>query len=122
MVEPKIADGKRLLQRLDKRGVDIRAAFWLLDKESDEWRLVLASPQVGRLGPGAVYDLIIAAADEALRKSLLVFDVRVTDLKDPVARALMKTFKNDASARGIRITKNVLDNIYIKDAYIYRVA
>jgi hypothetical protein len=47
--------GAALLRKLDDVGMAPTAAFWLFDAEINEWRLVLASPEVATLGPLAVY-------------------------------------------------------------------
>ena len=53
LVGPKIAAGARLLQVLDAELGDIFAAFWYREPEADEWRLVIGSDRVDRVGPTA---------------------------------------------------------------------
>ena len=111
LVGPKISDGRKLLRRLDRAGLQIQAAFWNREEETDRWKLVLATPLVGKLGLVEVIDRIIAAATPALKDSLLVFDVTVTDMKDRRVRALMESYKTGPGIHGIGMT----------DAYLYRV-
>jgi hypothetical protein len=47
----KIAGGEALLRRLDEEGMPIVAAFWLFREESAVWRLMLATPLMGKMDP-----------------------------------------------------------------------
>ena len=53
-----IEKGKELLKALDKKGVNVRTAFWRYIPEASEWRLVLAMPLVDREGPRAGYEAV----------------------------------------------------------------
>jgi hypothetical protein len=41
-----IEAGKALIDNLDKAGLKVNTAMWLLYPESDTWKLIIVSPEV----------------------------------------------------------------------------
>jgi hypothetical protein len=58
LVAELIADGAKLLDRLDKQNFPVDAMFWVELPERDYWRLVIASSIVGVHGAKAAYTKI----------------------------------------------------------------
>lgn len=50
--------GAELTTKLDEIGLPVTAAFWLFVPEVNEWRLMVASPEVSTKGPRDVYEKI----------------------------------------------------------------
>jgi len=118
--QPLIDEGASLLRLLDGSGIPITAAFWLFDPESQTWKYVLASPSVMTEGPLNVYKTIQTYVAQA---GLTLQDIAVVSPHDPlvdVLRAAVPT--SPTSISRIRFTANTINNVYIDDAYIYRVA
>lgn len=119
--EPLIEQGARLLEALDRAGFPVVAAFWLLDPESRTWKYVLASPRVTTGGPLQAYrDLqkYVGSAGLALQ------DVAVVSPHEQLVELLRGALPRTPTSGvvGIRFTGNTIKNVFIDDAYIYRVA
>jgi len=126
--EPLTADmidaGEALTRQLDSLGLPITAAFWLFDPErSDEWCLMLASPDVATKGSQHVYLQIYLALEQLGDKATAIplFGVRLLDGSDKLVRQLQTAVRTGAGISRIRFRKRVADGHYIEDALIYRV-
>ena len=117
-----IEAGKELTQRLDNLGIDITAAFWFYVVDASEWRLVFASPKVDTDGQRAVYTDIQDALSKDPEKvpGLSMRNITVLRPNDPIIRVLLKVFPTQKTINGIRATRNRFNNVFIEDAYIYR--
>lgn len=120
LVESDIEKGKTVLKALDAAGVDVRSALWRFIPEDSDWRLILALPLVDSEGPRAAYD----AVRRALAKHSVdvpVWQITVVSPSDPLVKQLRRAVATPPRAiSDIRFTKNVIGNILIEDALIYR--
>jgi len=114
-----IQAGETLLGGLDQAKVDIAAAFWLLSEEERGWQLVIASPEVERIGARAFYGKIadLVASSQPLTLSY----VSARKPNDQIVDLLRRVVKTGSGISGIRFTGNVIGGIPIPDAYIYRI-
>src|SRR5437764_933855 len=55
--------GERLVAKLDEIGFPVTAAFWLFDREINEWRFTLATPETDTAGSLAVYGTVHRVMD-----------------------------------------------------------
>ncbi len=53
-----IEAGKELIAHLDIAGLKINTAMWLLNPESETWKLIVVSPEAKKIGPTKVYEKI----------------------------------------------------------------
>jgi hypothetical protein len=58
-------EGRRLIELLGARGVEVYAAFWAYRESTAEWRLVLVTPEAERRGPR----FVLRAVDDELSKA-----------------------------------------------------
>jgi hypothetical protein len=112
-----------LTHALDETEWPVTAALWLFFSESNQWRLIFASPTVNKEGPGNAYKHI----QTALRNlptgtsSVGLQDIAVIDASAPVVELLSTVVKTgEDSIAGIRFSENVINGHLIEDAYIYR--
>jgi hypothetical protein len=56
LVATDIEDGRSILKELEKRQLQITAAFWF--HYEDDWKLVVVSPDVSEKGPRSLYTMI----------------------------------------------------------------
>lgn len=88
--------------------------------DTSEWRLVLALPLLDREGPRAAYEAIrraLAKRSVDLPLSL----ISAVSPNDPLVRELRRAVQTPSKAiRDIRFTGNVVGNILVEDAHIYR--
>ena len=116
---PLVDAGARLLGLLDEGGILITAAFWFFDPEAQTWKYILASPRVNTDGPLKVYRTL---QEYVGRAGLTLQDIAVVSPHEPLVdllRVAIRTSPTDIA--GIRFTANTINNVFINDAYIYRV-
>ena len=73
LVDRNIVEGKELIEALDNRNLNIKAAMWFYFVESDEWKLLIATPMVDEKGTREAYRLIQTAIGEMSRHQRPLF-------------------------------------------------
>ncbi len=123
-VDKDIQEGERVIKALDDAGFEVRSAFWFLFPEPNEWRLIIASPYVDKLGPRRAYfqlQRVIKSKRVDPPVDLTLRDFSLVSPKQELVR-LLRTFIQ--TGRGIahaRLTQNIINGVLIEDAYLYRV-
>jgi hypothetical protein len=121
LVKEYIEEGKRIIESLDKKSLDINAAMWFYLEDLDEWRLFIASPAVDDKGPKGVYSIVQYVVGSAeIPFGLTINDISIISPKHHLILLMKKAIKTDHGISGIRFLKNVIDNTLVEDAYIYR--
>jgi hypothetical protein len=121
MVGLDVAGGAKLIEALDTSKLSVHSAFWFYLDEAQKWRLIIASPYVDQYGPTASYTLI----QDVLEKiepplQIQLSDITVVSPHDDLIRLLSSAISTGPGIAGIRFSKNVINNVFIEDAYIYR--
>jgi hypothetical protein len=78
-----------VVQQLDEFGFPIEAALWLYLADTQQWRLMLASPEVKIHGPKKGYKQIQSALTQ-LAPRLSLQNVTLVDSTDPLILLLKK--------------------------------
>lgn len=117
-----LAAGAELTRLLDTEGFPVTASFWFYYAETNSWRLVIASPGVKDNGPKEAYEKIQAVLSNAPadRPEVSLRDVSVIDSADPLISLLRVAITTGPGVVGIRFSQNVINGVFIDDAYIYR--
>jgi len=123
LVEIGEKEGEELVRTLDDSGLDVVAAFWFYVSDSDTWRLFIASPTVDQEGPKAVYERIqnvLSEKGHEFRISLR--DISVISPDHSLVKVLNSVIRTGPTPTisSIRFTHNTVNNVFIEDAYIYR--
>jgi hypothetical protein len=63
LVEADIEEGRRVLQELEKRHLQITAGFWFHEDEED-WKLIVVSPEVEEKGTNKIYTMVVLMLKE----------------------------------------------------------
>ena len=127
LVDADMMAGEALVKKLDKSDFDIKAAFWFYMSEPDEWRLFLASPLVDEKGPKEAYKKVQAQLPKLKKEftrdyELSLQNISLVSPKDNLITLLKTAVKTGPGISHIRFARNVINNVFIEDAYIYRVA
>jgi hypothetical protein len=115
--------GAQLIHRLDKLDSEVKSAFWLFYPDEKSWKLIVASPLVGKHGPREFYKRVVSSNKDASKNENIVSlnDVGVANIDHPIVQ-LMKfaigTGENDVSE--IRFSRNTINGTFIEDSLIYR--
>lgn len=118
-----IKSGGLIVAALDKLNLIVKGAFWLLLPDQHVWRLVIASPEVRRVGPKAVYRKVVSALQRLPSEASPVGtkDISVVDDRDPLVVLLRSMITTGPGISGVRFSKNVINGQLIEDAYLYRI-
>ena len=121
LVDNYIKEGKTLIKSLDKAGVPVTSAFWFFDTGSEDWKLILATTYYDTKGPHDTYQEIskyTKGIDEVSLKYIQTLSPNNQLIS--LLKSVLVTKKN--AIEGIRFTGNTVNNIFIPDAYIYRLS
>jgi hypothetical protein len=122
LVEAKIAAGRTLIEALDRRRFGVTSAFWYYDQDADDWILMISSPEIGRRGPIWAYSEIRSVLEvEGLRSELDLGEIKAVRDDDPIVGLLRSALRVPGIGH-LRFTRNVINGVYVPDAYIYRTA
>ncbi len=122
LVERDIQEGKDLIEALDKTEFKVDASLWFYSSDSDEWRLLIASPFVEENGPRKSYGFIRSVlAQPSPPSGISLKNVSVLSPKNQLIKLLKTEISTGPDIAGIRFTRNVINNTLIEDAYIYRI-
>jgi hypothetical protein len=90
-------------------------------QDSEEWRLIIASPIVDKDGPKKAYEQVQSQLQEFNgRYNLSLRNIALVSPDDKLIKALRSVVKTGKAISHIRFTKNVINGVFIEDSYIYR--
>ncbi len=124
LVDKDIESGKRLIEKLDELGVQVDAALWAYDSESDRYQLVVASGTVADEGVRPLFGSIQDALKQLPEGQRVRFsDVAVASPSTGVVAILATRYSTPPGAiDSIRVTDSVVNRELVEDAYIYRLS
>jgi hypothetical protein len=121
LVEMQIREGQTLIDRLTHEGVDVTAAAWVKECESDDWYLYLATPLVGEDGATrAAYRRVNAVIREMEKEGFGMgpFEKKVIGPHDPVARDMV-AHRGSPTRVPMWLRGSRLGDLDVEEAYIY---
>ena len=131
LVTEQIQVGIVLIETLDQSEFSVSAAMWFYMSENGEWRLMIASPYVDKNGPKKSYEFIQNILDELpkninaalyspLSSYISLNNISVVGTNHELIKLIRMAIKTGHTISQIRFTKNVINNVLIEDALIYR--
>jgi hypothetical protein len=122
LVEKNIKEGKKLLENLDAHEYHVNAALWFFDQNSDTWKYIVSTPKVDKEGTLKVYKEIQNLLQES-KQDIALKDISVVSPTNSLVRVLQSAISTAPKGiSGIRFSRNTINNFFIEDAYIYRIA
>ena len=127
--------GRNILTALDAGGFPVTSAFWLRRSSAEvpeDWRLIIATPRVSeqdaRDAYKQMYDIVLqsyapqlAPAEQQQLLRLLAERVTIVSPSEKLVSTLRTVIGTPPEAvAGIYFSNNVINNVVIDDAYIYR--
>ncbi len=122
LTEEMISAGAELVRRLDQARLGVSGALWLYETESNDWRLLIVTPQVHSKGLKAIYteiQTVIRALPDDQRKISLK-DITVVDVGDSLVSSLRQAIQTGNEVSRIRFSQNIINGTLIEDSLIYR--
>ena len=114
-----IVAGKDIIKNLDKAGLKITAALWNYLPETQTWRLLIASPQVGEVGPKKVYQKIrsVLKKTPSAEGCITLSDISVVEHDNPIISLLSGRLKTREFTSGVTVSSPLG---FIDNAIVYR--
>jgi len=127
--------GRNILTALDTGGFPVTSAFWLRRSSAEVpegWRLIIATPKVSeqdaRDAYKQMYDIVLQSyapqlspAEQQQLFRLLAERVTIVSPSEQLVSTLRTVIGTPPGAvAGIYFSNNVINNVVIDDAYIYR--
>ena len=122
LVEMEIKEGQRLLDRLNREGVPVTAAAWVLEAESGDWYLYLVTPLVGAEGgKKSAYHRVNEVIRQMQQEGILTEppEKKVIGPHDPIAKDLLAHRSSRPARIPIRFQGARLGDLAVDEAYIY---
>jgi hypothetical protein len=113
--------GAEILRIMDRAGVKVGVAAWIVLDEYGDWRLLLSSRQLDAAGPGKASGLVfdaLVAADFPVERTPTILILPTTD---PTVRTLRRIFGKAKTVEGMRLGGQMIGNRWVEDGYVYRV-
>jgi hypothetical protein len=122
LVDVDIESGTELIRTLDREKFPIKAALWLYDTEDSDWKLIISTPLVDEKGPRYGYKIIQRILSHNLDNiNMSLADISLVSPRNPLIQTLESWMKIENVDSPLRLSRNVLNGIYIDEARIYRV-
>lgn len=122
LTAPDIEFGKALWRSLrNSDEFPINGIFWLFDSESDEWRLLIATPKVDAVGPRTAYTALSDVTKNIRADDTQLLRIELMSPKHPFYQALRSVFGKTASVEGARLGGTQIGGVYVNDAYLYEI-
>jgi hypothetical protein len=119
LVSLDISEGFEVVSALEKQGISLQVALWMITSEYEDGRLVIASEQLPRdIGEG--YGRVVQILRETFVRALPL--IMIMKLDDPFVVELRERFGNAKSVNGMRLGGQTIGNRYVEDAYVYKIA
>jgi hypothetical protein len=118
LVTEQIDAGERLIHEFNKQ-IPVHAAFWLRERDSDEWYLYLASDQINDFNFDLAYGEVLRIVRP--RQSLWIdpFQVKVVGIDAPVAKAALGVMKQYPGTIPTRYHGRHFGGLSVDEVYIY---
>lgn len=121
LVNREVTDAARLLEALEKQGVQVSAAMWTLWENSGERRLLIATPLVDERGPFSTY-LKVQTILQALfpKVEISLSNISVLSPNHLLIKHLRKYFRGRVSEKQPIFSRITIDTEYGDYVYIYK--
>src|SRR5215208_4091459 len=115
-----IAGGKELTRRLDETTLDVTASLWFYFVDNQRWDLILGIHQILEEGPLKSINIIRNTLSKHPIEGVDFSDVLPIQSDHSLIRRLKAVITTGKTIQDIRISQTVVENVFIQDAYIYR--
>lgn len=119
-----IEKAKSLLIALDKSTIKPNSFFWFYLPDNQVWRLVISSQYFSHKSIKESYEAFINELKENVDVKDIGFEnITLLEPNHDLIKLLKLAIRTGAEdISGIRFKSNTINNVYINDAYIYRLS
>ena len=123
LVSQEIEEGQRLIDALKEAGLSVDSALWIYAPEPETWRLMLTSPLYDDKGPLKTYEEILSVFREVKPELKIDWTALVAvSPKHELIQGLRQLQQHwNLNLSGKRLTNNMVNRVWIEDAYVYQI-
>ncbi len=121
LVNIDIEEGKKVIELLDREDMKITSAFWLYFPEIQEWRLMLATPNVDTVGRKNTYSKILELLNQNEDTIDVPFDAISIISPDQELSNNLRMAAGKGNEISGRFSGIVVNGTLIEDIYLYRI-
>jgi hypothetical protein len=118
LVTEQIDAGEWLIREFAKT-IPVQAAFWLRERDSDEWYLYLASDQINDSNFDRAYREVLRIVRPQQSLWIDPFQVKVIGIDDPVAKAALDLMREYPGRLPTRYHGRHFGGLSVDEVYIY---
>jgi hypothetical protein len=119
LVEERIDDGRRFVERFAADGNPVKAAFWVKTAEEGIWFLYVASEIFDREGPAAAYRAVHASLRKLGKSSVSSSEIKVISPNDPIAKDVQAIMTHHPGRLATKQSFATLGGMAVEQQYIY---
>jgi hypothetical protein len=119
LVSLDISEGAEVVSALEKHGISLQVAVWMVTPEYEDGRLVIASEQLPS-GIREGYHKVVTILRETFVRALPLVMIMQPD--DPFVLDLRRRYSKIPHVSGIRIGGGRIGNRFVEDGYVYKIA
>ena len=119
LVEDRIDDGRRFVERFAADGNPVHAAFWVETAEERIWFLYVVTDLVDRVGPAIAYRAVNSSLQKLGELWLSSSEIKVVGPSNPVARDVLAIMARYPGRLSTRFGGKTLGSMAVEQTYIY---
>ncbi|MFM7318201.1 MAG: hypothetical protein ACKO5E_14750, partial [bacterium] len=119
LVENRVDDGRRFVQRFATDGHQVVAAFWVKTAEEGLWFLYIASEIVDREGPAAAYRAVHDSLQKLGDTWIASSEIKVVSPRNPIVKDVLSIMDRYPGRSSMRYGGTLLGSLEVEHVYIY---
>jgi hypothetical protein len=119
LVENRIDDGRKLINRLTQKGFPLAAVAWVETSEEGTWFLYIASHAVDQKGAAEAYREVYGVLRDFPSTSISVSDIKLVSTNHPIAKDIFEIRQCFAGDHPTVSRRRLLGSIAVEEVYVY---
>jgi len=119
LVEDRIVDGRRFVERFAADGNSVRAAAWVKTAEEGLWFLYLATEIIDQVGPAAAYRAVHGSLKKLEDLPLNGSQIKLVGPSNPIAVGLQNIANRSPVKLSTRFGAETLGSLAVDQGYVY---
>jgi hypothetical protein len=119
LVGNQVNDGLKLLDRLQKEKIPVKAACWLKPSDEDRWSLYISTPLVEQAGPVEAYRKVYGCLRSLEDLWITDTDVKLIGENHPITKDVLDLMHRYPGRIPTRSLRPFLGGLAVEEVYIY---
>ncbi len=120
LVDKKIEEGKKLIQKLDEQGDKYPIALWINLPERNDWSLLFGVPNLNSTGAKEIFKYIHGLINKN-NIEITLNDISLVDTTNEICKSIKRMLKTGYDVKNISFFGNFIDGQRFPDSIVYRV-